>query len=54
MGDNVEIYKRLSKVETDLARLNERMAWLLRFMWLLFPSGGLVGWALAKIFGGAG
>lgn len=51
MGENAEIYKRLVTVETDLARLNERVAWLLRFMWVLFPSGGLVGWALATIFG---
>lgn len=51
MGENTEIYGRLVKVETDLARLNERITWIMRFMWVLFPSGGLVGWALAIIFG---
>ena len=52
MGDNAEIFKRLNALETELARFNERMVWLQRFMWLLFPSGGLVGWALTKAFGG--
>lgn len=54
MGENAEIYQRLRDVETELARIKEQMVWLMRFMWLLFPSGGLVGWALARIFGGAG
>ena len=52
MGDNAEIYGRLGKLETDIATLNERITWMQRFMWLLFPSGGVVGWALASIFGG--
>lgn len=52
MGDNAEIYGRLGKLETDIATLSERITWMQRFMWLLFPSGGLVGWALARIFGG--
>lgn len=51
MGDTAEIFKRLNSVETELARINERMAWMQRFMWLLFPSGGIVGWALTKVFG---
>lgn len=52
MGDNAEIYGRLGKLETDLATLIERVKWQQRLLWLLFPSGGLVGWALAKTFGG--
>ena len=52
MGENAEIYERLRKVETDTALIKERLAWVLRFMWVLFPSGGAVGWALATIFGG--
>ena len=53
MGENAEIYERLRKVENDVTLINERMTWLMRFVWVLFPSGGVVGWALAKIFGGA-
>ena len=53
MGDNAEMYLRLGKVETEMARMVERIVWIQRFMWLLFPSGGLFGWALAKVFGGA-
>lgn len=52
MGDNAEIYQRLGKVETELASVKTNLVWIQRFMWLLFPSGGLFGWALAKIFGG--
>lgn len=52
MGENAEIYGRLVKVETELAKQGERLVWIQRFMWLLFPSGGLFGWALAKVFGG--
>ena len=52
MGDNAEIYGRLGKLETDLATLKESVKWMTRLMWLLFPSGGLVGWVLARIFGG--
>ena len=51
MGENAEIFKRLNEVETKLARLDERLTWIQRFMWLLFPSGGIVGWALTKVFG---
>lgn len=51
MGENSEIFERLNDVETELARLSERVTWLTRFTWLLFPSGGLVGWALSVIFG---
>lgn len=54
MGENGEIYERLRTVETELARINERMTWIQRFMWVLFPSGGVVGWALAKVFGAGG
>ncbi|MBR2839303.1 MAG: hypothetical protein IKE55_10995 [Kiritimatiellae bacterium] len=52
MGDNAEIYQRLGKLETDVAQIKERLTWTMRFMWLLFPSGGLFGWALTKLFGG--
>lgn len=52
MGDNAEIYKRLNKVETELAKLNERLSWMMRLSWLMFGGGGVVGWALAKVFGG--
>ena len=52
MGENAEIYGRLGKLETDIATLNERVKWMGRLVWLLFPSGGLVGWALARTFGG--
>ena len=52
MGENAEIYERLRSLETDLAQIKERMTWLMRFMWVLFPSGGIVGWAVASIFGG--
>ena len=54
MGDHAEIFKRLNAVEQELARINERMVWFQRFMWLLFPRGGIVGWAMAKVFGVGG
>lgn len=52
MGENTEIYMRIVKLETETARISERILWMQRFMWLLFPSGGLFGWALAKVWGG--
>ena len=52
MGENGEIYTRLNKLETELARLNERLSWMMRLTWLMFGGGGIVGWALAKTFGG--
>ena len=52
MGENSEIYERLRSLETDLAQIKERMKWLMNLTWLMFGSGGLVGWALATIFGG--
>ena len=52
MGDNAEIFMRLNAIETELARIKECMAWMQRFMCVLFPSGGIVGWALTKVFGG--
>ena len=52
MGENVEIYARLNKLETELARLNERLSWMMRLTWLMFGGGGIVGWALAKTIGG--
>ena len=52
MGENGEIFDRLRTVETELARMSERVVWMTRLIWLLFPSGGLFGWALAKVWGG--
>ena len=52
MGDNTEIYTRLNAVETKLERLDERLTWMIRLAWLMFGGGGIVGWALAKTFGG--
>ena len=52
MGENAEIYQRLGTLETDLAAVKTNIVWMQRFMWLLFPSGGLFGWALAKVWGG--
>ena len=51
MGENAEIYERLRTVENDITLIKERMTWLMRLAWILFPSGGLVGWALATKFG---
>lgn len=51
MGENAEIFARLRDVETSLAEIKERLRWLERLAWLMFGGGGVVGWALAKVFG---
>lgn len=40
MGENAEIYERLRTVENDITLIKERMTWLMRLAWILFPSGG--------------
>lgn len=49
MGDNTEIFKRLSSVETQLATLNERLKWHEKLFVVAFGGGGIVGAAATII-----